>query len=165
MHPLVWDHAGDPPWDPLPLPDLEPEPDNDPDELEELCLDLRPDPEPLQEEEEELDCERHGEGDLVHVVHLVGECATGETAGDVGGMPSLGHSSASHSVCLGTVEMEADRPMPHWSSRITPCAVEDGLLQHIFGLPADCQVAGCVRDPGCGAPTLAAEHKTWAQTL
>ena len=35
LHPLAWDHAGDPPQDPLPLPDPEPEPD----ELEELLLD------------------------------------------------------------------------------------------------------------------------------
>ena len=34
-----WDHTGDLPWDPPPLPDPEPEPD-EPDELKELCLDL-----------------------------------------------------------------------------------------------------------------------------
>ena len=60
------------------------------DELKELHLDLRPDPEPpCQKKEEELDCEQHGEGDLVHL-HLDGERATGEIVGDVGGMPSLG---------------------------------------------------------------------------
>ena len=54
----------------------------------------------------------------------------------MGGMPSLGSSSASHSVCLGTVEVEADGPVAHCSGCITSCAVEDGLLQHIFSLPA-----------------------------
>ena len=35
----------------------------------------------------------------------------GETAGEVGGMPSLGHLSAIHPVCSGTVEVEADGPV------------------------------------------------------
>ena len=41
-------------------------------------------------------------------LHLVGECAVGETGEEVGGMPSLGSSPASHPVCLGAVEMEVD---------------------------------------------------------
>ena len=106
--PLAWDHAGDPPRNPPPLPDPEPKPD-EPDELEELHLDPQPDLESLPEEEE-LDCEWHGEGDLAHL-HLAGECTMGETVGEVGGMPSPGHSSASSSVCLGTVEMEAEGPV------------------------------------------------------
>ena len=52
----------------------------------------------------------------------------GEMAGDIGGMPSLGHSSATHPVCLGTVEVEAGRTCARYSSHVTPCAVEDFLL-------------------------------------
>ena len=116
--PLDWDHAGDPPRDPPPLPDLEPEPD-EPDDLEELHLDPRHVPEPEPEEEEELNCKQHGEGDLAHL-HLVGECATGEMAGDIGGMPSLGHSSATHPVCLGAVEVEADEPVLTTTTMLPP---------------------------------------------
>ena len=76
-----------------------------------------------------------GEGDLA-CLHLVGEHTAGETVGEVGGMPSPGRSSASHSVCLGTVEMEADGPVLTAVATLPLCAVEDCLLQHIFGLPA-----------------------------
>ena len=111
MHPLAWDHAGDLPQDPLPLPDPAPEPD-EPDELEELHLDLRSDTEPLPEEEEP-DCEQCGEGDLVHLC-LVGEHAAGETGGGVGGMP------ASCLVCLGAIEVEADGPVLTAAAALPP---------------------------------------------
>ena len=115
--PLAWDHAGDPSQDPLPLPDLEPEPD-EPDELKELRLDPQLDTEPLPEEEEP-DCEWHREGDLVHL-RLVGECAVGEMGREVGGMPSWGSSPASHPVCLGAVEVEADRPVLTVAAALPP---------------------------------------------
>ena len=105
LHLLASDLAGDLSWDPLPLLDLEPEP-NKPDELKQLCPDPRSDPEPLPEEEEQ-DCEQHGEGDLAHL-RLVGEHAVGE---EVEGMPSQGSSSASHPVCWGAVEVEANGPV------------------------------------------------------
>ena len=103
--PLALDLAGDPSRDPLPLPKLEPEPDES-DELEQLPLDLRSDAEPLPEEEEP-DHKQCREGDLVHL-HLVGECTAGQ---EVEGKPSWGSSSASHPVCLGAVEVEADGPV------------------------------------------------------
>ena len=59
---LASDLAGDPLWDPLPLPDLELDPD-ELDELDRLPLDPRPDAE-LSLEEEAPDCDRCGEGDL-----------------------------------------------------------------------------------------------------
>ena len=107
----------------------------------ELHLDLRPVPEPELEEEEEMDCERYGEGDLAHLP-LVGECAT-ELAGDIEGMPSSGHSSATHLVCLGTVEVEADRPMLTATAVLPPCCERfppSANLQPSCG----CRVAGCV---------------------
>ena len=65
---LASDLAGDPLRDLLPLPDPELDPD-ELDELERLPLDLRPDAElPL---EEVPDCDRCGEGDLMHL-HLEG---------------------------------------------------------------------------------------------
>ena len=61
---LASDLAGDPLWDLLPLLDLELNPD-ELDELDRLPLDLRPDAE--LSPEEEPDCDRCGEGDLVHL--------------------------------------------------------------------------------------------------
>ena len=66
---LASDLAGDPLWDPIPLPDSELDPD-ELDELERLPLDSCPDADPLSEEVS--DCECCGEGDLAHL-HLEGE--------------------------------------------------------------------------------------------
>ena len=49
----------------------------------------------------------------------------GEMAGDIGGMPSLGHLSATHLVCSGAVEVEADGPV------LTTMAMLPPVLQKI----------------------------------
>ena len=95
---LASDLAGDPSWDPLPLPDSELDPD-ELDELERLPLDLCPDADSSLEEES--DCEHCGEGDLAHL-HLDGEWTVEEEV-------SRG-ALASFSICVGSVEVEADRP-------------------------------------------------------
>ena len=90
---LASDLAGDPLWDPLPLPDPELDPD-ELDELERLPLDLHPDTElPL---EEVPDCDCCGEGDLAHL-RLEGECTAG---GEQAGRPRDG-------IVSGAVEIEA----------------------------------------------------------
>ena len=99
---LASDLAGDPLWDPLPLPDPELNPD-ELDELERIPLDPRPDAELLLEEEEVRDCDRCGEGDLAHL------CLEGErTAGrEQAGRPRDGIVSASFETWTGAVEVEA----------------------------------------------------------
>ena len=80
---------GTQPQDPPPLPDPEPEPDK-PDELEEHYLDLHDlTLSPCQKRRKNWTVSGTGEGDLAHLC-LVGECTTGETVGDVGGIPSPG---------------------------------------------------------------------------
>ena len=95
---LASDLAGDPSWDPLPLPDSEPDP-NELDELERLPFDLCPDAN--SSSEEESDCEHCGEGDLAHL-HLDGEWTAEEEVS--------GGASASFSICVGAVEVEVDGP-------------------------------------------------------
>ena len=120
--PLAWDHAGDPTQDPLLLPDLEPEPTWAWWARGTLSwsLNVQPVPEPKPEEEEELDCEQQrGEGDLV-CLHLVGEYTTGEMAGDVGGMPSPGHLSATHLGLFGHCRSGSWWTCAHYSGRALP---------------------------------------------
>ena len=95
---LASDLAGDPLRDPLPLPDSELDPD-ELNELEQLPFDLCPDADSSLEEES--DCERCGEGDLA-CLHLDGEWTAEEEV-------SRG-ASASFLICVGAVEVEADRP-------------------------------------------------------
>ena len=95
------DLAGDPLWDLLPLPDLELDPD-ELDELDRLPLDPRPDAK-LSPEEEAPDCDRCGEGDLVHLC-LEGEHTAG---GELGGRPHNGSVSAFFETWTGAVEVEA----------------------------------------------------------
>ena len=94
------DLAGDPLWDPLPLPDLELDPD-ELDELDRLPLDPCPDAE-LSPEEEVPDCDRWGEEDLAHL-RLEGEHAAG---GGLGGRPHNGSVSAFFKTWMGAVEVE-----------------------------------------------------------
>ena len=94
---LASDLAGDPLQDPLPLPDSEL--DLDELELERLSLDSCPDAD--SSSEEVSDCECCGEGDLAHL-HLDGEWTAEEEVS--------GGALASFSVCVGSVEVEADGP-------------------------------------------------------
>ena len=103
MPALASDLAGDPLWDPLPLPDPEFDP-NELDELDQFPLDPRPDAE-LSPEEETPDCDRCGEGDLAHLC-LEGECAAG---GGLGGRPHNGRVLAFFETWTGAVEVEAGR--------------------------------------------------------
>ena len=98
MPALASDLAGDPSQDPLPLPDPELDPD-ELDELERLPLDSCPDAD--SSSEEESDCECCGEGDLA-CLHLDGEQTAEEEVS--------GGALVSFSICVGSVEVEADRP-------------------------------------------------------
>ena len=101
---LASDLTGDLPWDPLPLPD--PEPNSDElDELDRLSLDPHLDAKLLLEDEP--DCELCREGDLARL-YLDGEHTAEE---EVRGRPLSGSASASLSICVGAVEVEADRPV------------------------------------------------------
>ena len=115
---LATDPAGDPSWDPLPLPDPEPKTD-ELDELKQLPLD--PCSDAKLSPEEEPDCEHCGEGDLAHL-HLDGEHTAEE---EVEGRPSWGSASASFPVCVGAVEVEADGPV------LTVAAALPPVLQRI----------------------------------
>ena len=97
---LALDLAGDPLWDPLPLPDRELNPD-ELDELDRLPLDPCPDAE-LSLEEEAPDCDCCGEGDLVRL-RLEGEHTAG---GELGGRPHNGSVSALFETWTGAVEVE-----------------------------------------------------------
>ena len=101
MPALASDLAGDPLWDPLPLPDLELDPD-ELDELDRLPLVPRPDAK-LSPEEEALDCDRCGEGDLAHL-RLEGEHAAG---GGLGRRPHNGSVLAFFETWTGAVEVKA----------------------------------------------------------
>ena len=97
---LASDLAGDPLWDPLPLPDLELDP-NELDELDRLPLDPRPDAE-LSLEEEVPDCDRCGEGDLARL-RLEGEHTAGR---ELRGRPRNGIVSALFETWTAAVEVE-----------------------------------------------------------
>ena len=101
MPALALDLAGDPPWNSLPLPDLEPDPD-ELNELEQLSLDPHSDAELLPEEEP--DHEHCGERDLARL------CLDGEHTAEMEGRPSKGSASVSLSICMGTVGADADGP-------------------------------------------------------
>ena len=95
---LASDLAGDPLWDPLPLPDSELDLD-ELDELERLPLDSCPDADPSSEEVS--DCEHCGEGDLACLC-LEGEQTMEEEVSR--------EALAFFLICVGSVEVEADGP-------------------------------------------------------
>ena len=95
---LASDLAGDPSRDPLPLPDSELDPD-ELDELERLPFDLRPDADSSSEESQTVSVAE--KGTWVHL-HLDGERTAEEEVS--------GGASASFSICVGAVEVEADGP-------------------------------------------------------
>ena len=92
---------------------------NELNELEQLPLDLCSDAE--LSPEEEPDHKQCGEGDLAHL-RLDGECTAEE---EVEGRPSQGSALASFLVCVGAVEVEADRPV------LTVVAAPPPVLQRI----------------------------------
>ena len=127
---LASDLAGDPLWDPLPLLDPELDPD-ELDELERLPLDPRPDAE-LSLEEEVPDCDRCGEGDLVHL-RLEREHTAG---GEQGGRPRKGIVSVLFETWMGAVEVRGSWDNPCFTDWPASSTADDGILQNILGLSA-----------------------------
>ena len=110
--------------DPLPLPDSELDPD-ELDELERLPFDSCPDADPSSEDVS--DCKHCGEGDLARL------CLEGERTAEE---EVSGGALASFSICVGSVEVEADRPALTLEAVPPSCTLDNGFLQNIFGLLA-----------------------------
>ena len=114
----------------------------------------------LSLDDEEPDCECCRERDLAHICAWMESILRGKKWRED---HPAGSTSASLSICVGAIEVEADESCPHCSGCPTSCTEDDSLLQNVLGLPAGCQDVEHVQNPGCEALTRA-EHKLWAQT-